>query len=176
VVGAIDKQTLLNHANYVLHPDTDPIAIKQKEFEKGKRDKNFMLDFAITLVEQEKAYGFLTEAYQKEYPTLDLKNSTDFTFFYLIEVQDNDEASMKSFLENFKTYYKKDETKGMALEKLIKLYVYKIEQDAEDKNEKQRDIHIEELIKFVEKNNIKEIEKDKIKQAFIAFYEESANK
>ena len=64
----------------------------------------------------------------------------------------------------------------MALEKLINLYVYKIEQDAEDKNEKQRDLHIEELIKFVEKHNIKEIEKEKIKQAFIAFYEESANK
>jgi len=175
VVGAIDKQTLLNHANYIIHPETDPIAIKQKEFEKGNRDKDFMLDFAIVLTEQEKAIGFLIEAYKKEYPNLDLSNQTDFTFFYLEDVSDNGEDLMKEFLSSFKSHYKNEETKGMALEKLINLYVFKIEQDAEDKNEKKRDAHIEELINFVDKHKIKEIEKDKIKMAFIAFYEEKVD-
>lgn len=175
VVGAIDKQTLINHANYIIHPDTDPLALKKKEFDKGNREKEFLLDYAFLLANEEKSMDFLVEAYKKEYPTFDLSNSTDFTFFYLEDIKTNDQKLVANFLEDFKSFYKNEDLASMALEKLINLYVYKIEQAAEEKNETKRDQHIEELIKFVDKNNIKEIETDKIRDAFEAYYKEKTN-
>lgn len=175
VVGAVDKQTLINAANYVLHPETDPLTIKKKTFDAGNRSKEFLLDYALLLVESEKDFSGVVKAYRKEYPQAHLDDLTDFTFFFLEEISLNSEALLNAFKENFKTYYKDDERKGMALQKLVNIYVYKIEQDAEEKNEKSRDAHIEELVNFVEKFKIKEIDSDKISEAFIAYYEEKAS-
>ncbi|MEZ4938128.1 MAG: thioredoxin family protein [Crocinitomicaceae bacterium] len=172
VVGAIDKQTLLNNANFVIHPETDPIALKRREFDAGKRDKDFLLEFAGVLSEAEIDYAFVIDAFLSEHPDLDLKDKIDFTFFYLEDVRQNKKELLDLFMTDFGSFYKDEELKSMAIQKLINLYVFKIEQDAAEKNEDLRDTHIEELTKFVNKYKIKEIDKDKISDAFIAYFKE----
>ncbi|MCB0476512.1 MAG: thioredoxin family protein [Crocinitomicaceae bacterium] len=175
VVGAVDKETLIAQANYVINPDSDPIAIKQKEFDGGKRDKDFLFEFAVLLSEAEIDFDFVVKAYQEANPNLDLSDITDFTFFFLEDVRNNKSQLLDKFISGFSGYYEDEERKSMAVQKLINIYVFKIEQDAEEKNATKRDQHIEELSKFVSKNKIKEIDKEKISEAFIAYYKEKLN-
>jgi thioredoxin-related protein len=172
IVGAVDKIILTNNANYVLYPETDPLTLKQKKFNNGERDKEFMYDFALMLSENQKDLKFLSDAYILEYPKLNLDDDIDFIFFYLGSIKDNGASLIKEFMDDFNTYYIQNDKKNQSLEKLIDIYVAKLEQAAEDKNDRARDEIIKELVNFVEKNKIKEIEPKKLEDLLNQLYKE----
>ena len=76
------------------------------------------------------------------------------------------------FLKDFKLFYKSEEQKDQALQKLIEIYVGKLENAAEEKNSKKKDQIIEELVNFVKVNKIEEIESEKVTELFNSFYKE----
>lgn len=175
IVGAVDKETLLLGVNYVLHPETDPLTIKSKEFNEGNRSKEFLFEYVLILQENVSDLTTVLEAYMAEYPNLDLSDKTDFIFFYLQDEKEQSPELIASFLNQFGLFYADENQKGQALQKLVNIYVKRIKQSAEEKNSTLKDQLIDELTNFAEKHSIEELKAAEIKTAFNALYDKSSN-
>lgn len=93
--------------NYVLHPEKSPTFIAKKEYNGGKRDRKFLIDYFILLALNEEDPSFLIEEYNTLYKMNSLEIEEDL-FMYCLDKDNSsfDNKLTKDFLINSEKYSK----------------------------------------------------------------------
>ncbi|MEM1000062.1 MAG: thioredoxin family protein [Bacteroidota bacterium] len=102
-VGALDAPSLLQMGREVVDPTSSPVYQMKQAFAEGKRDKAFLSDYMIELLQRDKDPTEPATAYAETHPELDLDTEIEFLVF-LFGVHDLDHPVAQTYLANIKTF------------------------------------------------------------------------
>ena len=99
IVGAVDAEELKAAGNEVLFPETSLIFQLDKKYAEGNRDREFLADYAIELLNKEREFQGVVDEFVALYPTIDLFNENEFIVF-CAGVHDRTDPNLLTFLSS----------------------------------------------------------------------------
>jgi len=99
IVGAVGADEIQSIGNEVLHPETTLIYQLTQRYEKGERERDFLAEYTVEVLNNDGDVDPVLEEFLKLYPEPNIKDENEFIVFCL-GVTDVDHASMKAFLND----------------------------------------------------------------------------
>jgi thioredoxin-related protein len=131
VVGAMEAEALIEKVKGVISPETTKLYQLNARFEKGERDKPFLIDLFTEKINEEENTDVLMKEYLRLHPVLNLEDKDDFMVFRLME-KDFKHPLVVAFLNEPEKYF---ELYGnLALEQLQIIFENLIESSKETRD------------------------------------------
>jgi len=99
-VGALDAEKLIEWVDICLHPENAPYERHMSRFREGERDLNFLIEFLVICIQEEKEYDFLLEEIYNVMPPEGLQDGNNMLVFQYFPTS-LDAAHGKYFVNNF---------------------------------------------------------------------------
>jgi len=103
MAGGLDSNDLMKLGKQAIDPSFSPLIALSKQYEEGNRDRDFLIEYAMELEQNEKDIEWILESYKATHSPLDLENENDFMVFkYYAETLNSPQVA--EFLENAELY------------------------------------------------------------------------
>ena len=99
IVGAVGAEEIESAGNEVVFPETTAIYQLEKKYDEGNRDREFLAEYVVELLNTDRAPELILGDFLELYPVPNLKDNNEFLVFCL-GVQDREHPSMKAFLND----------------------------------------------------------------------------
>ena len=131
VVGAMEAEALIEKVKGVISPETTKLYQLNARFEKGERNKPFLIELFTEKINEEENTDVLMKEYLRLHPALNLEDKDDFMVFRLME-KDFKHPLVMAFLNEPEKYF---ELYGnLALEQLQSIFEELIESSKETRD------------------------------------------
>ncbi len=131
VVGAMEAEALIEKVKGVISPETTKLYQLNARFEKGERNKPFLIELITEKINEEENTDVLMKEFLRLHPVLNLEDKDDFMVFRLME-KDFKHPLVQVFLSHPKKYF---ELYGnLALEQLQIIFENLIESSKETRD------------------------------------------
>ena len=171
IVGVVSAQEIQSKAQGVRFPETTEIYKMTKQFEAGDRDREFLQNYILALVDEQKDALNVAKLYHQNYPHLDLENINEFIVF-LIAVDNRADPLIKEFIS------KADELTEMHGELVgtkMEMILFKLVEDAVATNDEQL-IHKEMPVLYTAYKKVfaeNSLEQAELKDVLMNYYREA---
>ncbi len=98
IVGAVDAEELIVAGNEVLFPETSLIFQLDKKYAEGNRDREFLAQYAIELLNKDREFQDVVDEFVALYPSIDLLDENEFIVF-CAGVHDRTDPNLQAFLK-----------------------------------------------------------------------------
>lgn len=98
IVGAVDAQELKIAGTEVIFPETSLIFILDKKYAEGNRDREFLANYAIELLNKDREFQDVVDEFITLYPTIDLTIENEFIVF-CAGVHERTDPNLQDFLK-----------------------------------------------------------------------------
>lgn len=102
IVGAVGADEIQTAGNEVVFPETTLIYQLRKKYEAGNRDRSFLAEYAIELLNTDGDPVNVIESFLEKFPQPNLNDYNEFVVF-CVGITDLDHPSMKAYLADLKS-------------------------------------------------------------------------
>lgn len=99
IVGAVGADEIETAGNEVVFPETTLIYQLTKKYEEGNRDREFLAEYVVELLNTDRDPSKVIASFLEKYPQPDLKDNNEFIVF-CVGITDRDHPSMKAYLSD----------------------------------------------------------------------------
>ncbi len=147
VVGAMEAEDLLERAKGVISPETTKLYQLNARFDKGERNKPFLIDLLTEKINEGENLEVVVNEYLRLNPVLNLEDKNDFMVFGIME-KDFNHPLVMAFLNEPEKYF---ELYGnLALEQLQSIFEDLIESSKETRDMEAIDIGLDVLFPAIQ--------------------------
>lgn len=101
IVGVVGADEIEAAGNELIFPETTLIYQMEKKYDEGNRDRAFLAEYVVELLNREEDPELIVASFLEKYPDPNLNENNEFLVF-CVGITDRDHPSMKSFLEDLK--------------------------------------------------------------------------